>query len=120
MLPQHPFDFVAAFLTIRPAAFVIADDERANLSEIQRVKGIIQEQHLCFRAITLTPKFLFADDRTGRCRAILPVDPVDAHTADELVGLRVHDAKNNFLIFILLQPLRPFDLIGLGYRKIYS
>lgn len=113
---QHPFAHIATLLAVAFTAAVILDHRRFDFVEVERIEGVVEEEHLGFGAIALAPILLLADERTGRRHTILPFDPVETHGTDRLPFGHNHEDK--VVRLALVEALEPPTLIRLHHWKV--
>jgi hypothetical protein len=117
----HAVLHIATLLQAVLRALVKAIRRRVDLPEVQGVEGIVEHEHLGFRAQALTPEILAADERTSLGSAMKVIDLVQAHDADDLTLSVVSDIfgqtdREDDFRPVLRQTLVPGTLVGHSER----
>ncbi len=117
MLLAQTFFPVAALLKAGFAPRIEVVDLRTDLAEVERLKRILEHEHLGFSAVALAPQVFAADERTGCGGAVAVVDAVKTHHTDDLVGLEENDGEDYVVRLAIQKLFKPFLLILKSHGK---
>ena len=101
---------VTTLKAVGHAPLVERDDVRVELAHIERVEGVLEENHLGIRAVALTPILLIADEGSRRRRTVDTIDVMDAHDTNRCAVMQGDD-ENELTWLLLRQAIDPPHLV---------